>query len=237
MKKIFILFIIVFGLIDSKPSFAQRTFTSNYINSNELMTDALGRPIYLQVNYNIEGSPFYPEEYFLASLCAQSGKIFRAVPAKFNMMDNLLLIKKNDTELVASTPINRIVFTDTSRNNFMSDRVFEKGFPIIEKQTDKTWYEVLDSGKAKFLKLRVSSYEDNRGYGQASITRLFSFTESYWIYMDGKMVKLSHSRDAILDLLAAKKSELYAYIQEKKLNLKKEADMILVVDHFNSLSN
>jgi hypothetical protein len=216
----------------------QRT-QSTFNNAYELMTDASGKPFYLQVNYNIEGSPFYPPEYFKASLCAESGQIYRNVRVKFNMMDHLLLVKRSDgSEEVVTTPIYRLVYTDEGEDGIMEDRVFERGFPSPGAQTEKTWYEVLDSGKMKLLKLRTVNYMDKKNYGSGSITREFITEESLFLYSRASgMNKLSRGNEAVLLLLPGKREVLASYISEKGLKCKKENEIIQLVHYYNSLPN
>src|SRR6185436_10138879 len=105
--------------------------TGDYNRALELMTDVSGKPIYLKVNYNIDGSPFYPADYYRASLYTRGGKVYEGINVKFNMMDNLLVMKLDDgTELVAISPITRVIFTDSVRIG-MLNTVFEKGFPPV----------------------------------------------------------------------------------------------------------
>ena len=214
---------------------ARTTATGTYNQSLELMTDVSGKPMYLKVNYNIDGSPFYPEDYYRASLYTRGGKVYEGINVKFNMMDNLLVMKLDDeTELVAVSPITRVLFTDSVRIG-MLNTVFEKGFPPVGQQTEQTYYEVLDSGRVKLLKQRSATYTDKKDYGQASITRVFEIKESYFLFFDGKMNKLTGGKDGLLALIPEKKEELNQYLVDNNLKCRKENELSLAIAFYNSL--
>lgn len=200
-----------------------------------LMTDVSGKPIYLKVEYTIEGSPFYPTDYYRASIFTRDDKIYKDVSVRFNMLDNLLLMKQDDgTELVVTSPVTRVIFTDRYKQG-MLNTVFEKGFPRTSQQNEQTYYEVLDSGRVKLLKHRSASYDDKTYYGIAGISRVFEIKVTYYLFAEGKMSKLDKGKDGLLSLFTEKKEELNRYIDEKSLKCRNESDWINAIAYYNSL--
>jgi len=237
--RIYLLFILSGLLFLSNQLPAQRNYTNNYNNANELMTDVSGKPIYLKVSYNIEGSPFFPADYALASIHTSFGKVYKGIRVKFNMMDDLLLMMMDDgQELVTITPVYRVIFESTFLPNIGEDNIFERGFPAINKQTEKTWYQVLDTGKVELLKYRAVTYTDRQDYGSASITRVFEQSESYYLYFgnENRIAKLEKGSGDLLSLFKDKKAELHQYIEKNNLKCKKEDDWKSVVAYYNSLN-
>ncbi|NOT51698.1 MAG: hypothetical protein HOP10_10530 [Chitinophagaceae bacterium] len=214
---------------------AQRgNFTGNFNNANELMTDISGKPIYLKVEYNVEGSPFFPVEYYKADIYIKKGKAYKDVYVKFNLQENLVLFKMADgTELSSSVPIQKIRFTDTSRN--MYNMVFENGFPAVDKQDEGSYYQVIDTGKASLLKYHSVSYIDKKQYGNASITRVFDQEESYYLLLYGIMQKVGKGQEGFLSLFTDKKEELKKYMEKNKIKCRKEEDWRKVIAYYNSL--
>ncbi len=213
---------------------AQRNFTGNLNNVNELMTDINGKPIYLKVEYNVEGSPFYPEEYHKADIYIKKGKAYKDVYIKFNLQENLVLFKMADgTELSSTVPIQKIRFTDTSRNIY--DMVFENGFPAVDKQDEGSYYQVIDTGKASLLKYFSVSYIDKKQYGNASITRVFEQAQSYYLLHNGVMKKIDKGQEAFFSLFPDKKEELKKYVGQHKIKCRKEDDWRKVIAYYNSL--
>lgn len=201
------------------------------------MTDGNGRPLYLRVEYNVEGSPFHPDDYYIATLFLSNGKAYTGVPVKLNLLENTVLYTTpRGEELVSINPVRRVVFTDTSDNNFMKAVIFERGYAAVDKQDQGTYYEVLDSGKIMLLKYYGVSFTDKKNYGSASITRSFQETVSYYICLpDGAMKKLEKGDEALLALIREKKEELRTYITREKLKCKKESDWKKVIAYYNSI--
>jgi hypothetical protein len=216
---------------------AGKSSVYDYNNSQQLMQDVSGKPFYMKVNYNIEGSPFYPDEYYLAIVFEKNGRIHNNVYVKFNLQENLLLFKLPDgTEMSVVTPVNKIIFTDTSEGGKMLNRVFENGFTPVDKQNEQTYYEVLDSGKVELLKCYSVRFDDRKYYAQASITRVFQQTATYYLRLaDGTMKKIEKGTDALPSLLVDKKDELQKFIGEKNLRCRKENDWRKVIAYYNSL--
>src|ERR1044071_1922443 len=153
MKRIYpaVLVLLLIQVILSEKLLSQRLARDavyNYSNAQQFMQDVSGKPIYLKVEYNVEGTPFYPDEYLRANVYLSHGKIYTGIYVKFNLQENLVLYKQADgSEMSAATPIKRVIFTDTSNGWIFYNAIFESGFPSIDKQNENTFYEVLDSGK------------------------------------------------------------------------------------------
>lgn len=212
-------------------------FTGNYNNAQQFMEDVMGRPIYLKVEYNVEGSPFYPDEYLRANVYVRKGKIYTGIYVKFNLQENLVLYKQDDgTEMSAATPIKRVIFTDTSYDWIFYNTIFESGFPSIDNQNENTIYEVLDSGKVKLLKYHAVKFTDKKYYGQASMTRVFEQFELYYAYLpNGTIKKMEKGIEFFLSLFTDKKEEISKYIDTEKLKCRKESDWKKAIAYYNSL--
>src|SRR5688572_26176775 len=91
---------------------AQRgNYTMDFSQAQQFLSDVAGRPVYIKVDYFVEGTPYHPDEYYLATLFLKSGKAYTNVPVKFNLMENLVIYKSpGGEELVAESPIDRVEF-------------------------------------------------------------------------------------------------------------------------------
>jgi hypothetical protein len=227
-------------LFSAQPLFSQRRLldaVQTYSNAQQFMEDVLGRPIYQKVEYNIEGTPFYPAEYYKANIVLLSGRVYSDVYVKFNLLENLVLFKLPDgSENSATTAIRKIFFTDTSNGGAMLNVTFENGFAPIDKLSEETFYEVLELGQAKLLKHHKVVYNDKRYYGQASYTRIFDQYETYYVCLPGNdMKKIEKGKEALLSLFADKKTELKGFIEKNRLKCRNENDWKKVIAFYNSL--
>lgn len=220
------------------PLLSSAQIQNNNFNSlTQLLTDVTGKPVHLRVAYNLEGSPLYPADYTRADIFVKSGKKYPDILSKFNFLENTLLVKLDDgNELVITTPVPRIVFTDTGVNGKMLGAVFENGFPPIDNHPSNHYYEVIDSGRIKLLKYISVTYMDRKDYGQASITRVYEQKEAFYLFLpDNTIHKLSKGKDALLSLLPDKKSEISSYIDQNSNKCRKEEEWSAVIAYYNSL--
>ena len=215
----------------------QRDAVYDYSNAQQFMQDVSGKPIYLKQEYNVEGSPFYPDEYLRANIYLRYGKIYTGIYVKFNLQENLLLYKQADgTEMSAATPIKRVIFTDTSDGWVLYNSIFENGFPSIDNRNENTFYQVLDSGKIKLLKCHAVKFTDKKDYGQASITRVFDQSEFWYVYLpNGQIKKIEKGTEFFLSFFPDKKEEISKYIKTQKLKCRKESDWKKAIAYYNSL--
>ena len=235
----YIIITVIIQVVASHTGFSQAGSRGvfDYSNAQQFLQDMNGKPIYLKVNYNIEGTPFYPEQYYKADLFIKNGKTYENIYVKFNLQENLVLFKSPDgVEMSATSAVQKIIFTDTINGGIMINKVFENGFPAIDKQNENSYYEVLDSGKVKLLKYHAVRYTDKNYYGDASITRVFEQTEICYFYEPGKRIKkIEKGMKELLSLFTDKRTELNKYIDEQKLKCRNENDWEKVIAYYNSL--
>lgn len=241
MKKLFYISraaVCIMLILQSNAGHTQRgNFTMDYSNAQQFFTDINGRPLYLKVDYFIEGHPYHPDNYYLATIVMPGGKAYRDIPVKFNLMENLLIYRTPaGEELVSTVPAVRVIYTDSSGDAKMKDRIFERGYGTINDLSPNTWYEVLDTGEIQLLKHYKVDYTDQKQYNSPSITRVYFEKEDFFISLqDGTMKKLDKGVEEILAVLPDKKDRVRAFIAREDLKCKKETDWKKVIRYYNSL--
>ena len=186
----------------------------------------------------IEGSAFYPYEYCSASIKTGNGQKFAKPKVRLGLIDNLIYYIGNDdsTELVVNMPVNKVEFSSCAEGVRGAGTAFQSGFAAIDKQTDQTFYQVLDSGKVKLLKYMAVTYSDDKAYNSATVTRTFKTAETFYANLPGnKMVKIGKGKEAVINLLSDKKSQVESFIATNELKCKTEDDLIYVFNYYNSL--
>ncbi len=227
--------ILFFSLISFSLYGQGRNATGDFSNAQVFMSDANGRPLYMHTEYEVEGTPFYQDEYCLATIKLRKGKSYHNIRVKLNLFTNRVIYEDNDgKEMEATTPIDRIEFmhcTDASKN-----KILVSGYPPVDELNEEQYYVLVDSGKATLLKYIQVLYRDTKFYGKANTTRVFEQKESYYIYVPGKgMQKLTKDNDAVIAALPAKKNEVARYITSNNLKCRREEDLKKVFAWYNSL--
>ncbi len=211
-------------------------YTATALAQNPFMADANGRPMYLKNEYAVEGSPYFNEQYQLAEITSTAGKVYPNIQVKVNLSENEVLYLADDgKEMIASIAIKKIRFIKFVSKEGIADKVLESfGQPMNTPKNPV--YDVLEAGKATLLKQIKVSFQDNRRFNEASITRTFQRTEIFHVLLpDGKIQKLGSGKDEIISLLPDKKAEVSAFIDEKRLKCRNVDDYRKVIAYYNSL--
>jgi len=211
------------------------------INNNAFWNDANGRPLKINVDFRVEGSPFYYEEYCQADVYMSNGKKYENVRVKLNLVENDLLFKtdKNE-EMIATSAVNKIKFYNYTYQGAFKEEIILTSFkPVLnEKGTDI--FELLVDSTVKLVKKVDVNYTDNKPYNEATITRTYNRTEILYALMPGKnqeLIKVQRNKTGILELFADNYNKIASYIDERKLKCKTEKDIIQVFQYYNSLKS
>jgi hypothetical protein len=197
--------------------------------TSALMTDAMGQPVYPQQKYKWEGEVYFPNNYTYATITVPSGKKYRNIRAKINLVDgSLLFTDSSNAEFVAVLPVLKIEFEDILNQSIIT-------FIKVKEDTSNTLYQQLDSGKISLLKKIYLTYKDQMGYGTTNVTRIFEQKHSYFTYSNAQLILLNRSKATIMKILADKSHELEAYMEKEKIKLRKEEDLINIFHFYNSL--
>lgn len=217
-------------------SFVSKTVQSQ-INYQIWINEAWNTTPLLSTNFTIDGSPFIPDRFYKATVFLKDGKFYENQLIKLYLPENMVLfLGKNQKEMITTDPIFKVMFTDAE--NDVLGMVFESGFEASDKLTSKTFYQVLETGKAKLLKHIFVDFMDQKGHPETNITRYYTQKNTYYISINkGVPLKLEKGKDGIVKLLADKKNQVEQYIANNKLKCKLEEDWKLVVDYYNNLKD
>lgn len=116
-----------------------------------------------------EGSPYINTEFIPGILVLSGGRQYQDVPMKINILEGTLLyLNEQKEELESTVPIRKVIIPDTKTGE---PRIFlHSDFTCSRPQ--KTWYELLDSGKAVLLKFDKRIMKENKPYGSATTEQI-----------------------------------------------------------------
>jgi hypothetical protein len=189
------------------------------------------------LNYeDVEGTPFWDENWNSAILYFKSGAIYKLPKAKLNLYTSEVhYANDKDGELVAETNlIDKIVFLDSKDVTKIS-----AVFAVLPDYIDNKpagFYRVFNNGAYQLILLqknlvKVSPYDPLL---QKSITSFFKKTY-YGIYNNGKIIPIkSLDKNSIVSVLPFNAS-VQPWIKNSKNKLKSEEDMIALLNYYNSI--
>lgn len=204
-------------------------------NSNVLYNDGYGIPWSNPVLYNMDGSPFYDTSFCIGSIQLPNGKIYNGIKLKLNLEEQKILFEVEDGKaFILSVPVARV---ELGCNSSLQPVVFRSGFTAIDKQNERSLYQVLDSGKVLLLKHTEIRFKDSKAYNSNDMTRSYRQLPSYYLWMPGKdMVKVPGNENDLIALLSDQQKILNDAVYREKLKSRKEADLIKIIALYNRSS-
>lgn len=207
-------------------------------SSDLFMNDVTGKPLLLHTTYVAEGSPYFYEDYCYAQITAATGKIYSNVKVKIDLTDKSVIYQtESGAEMIATTPILQVKFMNFVSNGTAHGEVVLTGFNTSLNDEKGKVYQLIEDGKAKLLKELVVTYRDNKKYGEATITRVFTKIETFFGVAENAVQpkKIEKNKTSLASFFEAKQETIKTFIEEQKLKCKTENDFIRVFAYYNSL--
>jgi hypothetical protein len=198
-------------------------------NEDGYLQKADGSLVQKLTSFTEEGSSSLPEKNCLVVLKTKNGKVYNKVNGRIDLPNEGFIFSVNQQEFMCSLALDEIVFDSCDAT--LSGAVFKTGYPSIDKQNEKSFYQILSQGKATLLKHYAVKWQDLIPFNNTNTTRKYTQVQQYYLFLNGKMTRLEKNKDNLPALLGSLKE----YIVRNNLNLKKDEDAAEVVDYYNSL--
>ncbi len=160
--------------------------------------DASGKPFAKNPNSNIEGIEVLNQNWGRGDVKLTRNKSYENAELQFNIVTQQLFFKKEGT--IFAFGDNVLSFTiNYDINGKAKSEYFKNNYPAINKQTNASFYQVINEGKKidllKFLsKKKEERYEYNQPF------KLVYTDESEWYYFDKTNAQISSIKNSIIDL-------------------------------------
>lgn len=186
----------------------------------------------------ITGSPFYSDEWQLASLLGSNEKEKWLCKAKINLATGeLYYLNKEGNELVADDGFIRKVIFHKNDDTSVAVAVFilTPERVKLNQQQRNSYLQVLNNGSYQLLKLNKKTLNSADSLFGTLKRYFFKDEENYFIHhneMTNGLRKLD--RDNLLQFLPGS-SEQSAWVKQNKINFRKEEDVLRFVNYYNSI--
>jgi hypothetical protein len=232
-KYIFILFFTCATL----PLFAQ--ITGNAIPSVQF-ADANGRLLPAS-GAGIQGTPYVFDKFSVGKVVFVNGMESVDSNLNYSYFDHKLYYTQKNGLYVVNQQAKSFVLNSVDKDNNNISKQFMCLFPNVDDNTPATFYEVLGTGDHfQLLKYTHKRIKETVVYGGAP-TKEYVSDDLFYIYDKSakKMLSLgsSHSLKAVKKVLPNNAAQIDALINSNKLNLKKEEDMVQLLQQLKASSN
>ena len=224
MKKVFLIAVVFF---------------LTYCNcaKSQFRYDREGRPINELFYTDIEGDPYLMNAWISGTVVLQNSKSVAAT-LKLDIYNNRLLFqgKNGETlEFIDKLTGFTLSITDKEISN-IAPLVFANGFPVTDKQTENSWYQIIADGKVKLLKLYGKQTVESRAFNSATTTKSFVPFQVYYVLKNNQLIKTGANKKAMLKILDDHAAQLDAYLKTNNINFKSDTDLQKLFTWYNALN-
>lgn len=173
----------------------------------------------------IEGTPYFNKDWLSGQVVLASGKEAKMDYLRYDMLEDKLLFsdEKKAAEFAFAEPVR--AFT-------IRGAVFQNNFPNIGNFNANSYYQVIGKGKYSLLKKEENTIGERTAYGTPAV-RYFKKNMKYYVFDGSKMAVVKTDSKSLAEVLGAKKEDIEKYAKENKLDLKNDADLKAVFEHFS----
>lgn len=191
------------------------------------------KPFRLPALAEINGSPFLTADYQQGAVELGQGKVVTGVPVKFNIFNNAMMVLKNGEELKLEF-FELVSYDQADNSGNIKHVMFKAGYPEVDGHNDNTVYQVLSLGpKVHLLKFMSQKVEDAATLGDYSRKEIVTTQQLYIYTPGGKIKKIKSSKQALQDALPELAAKIDEVAAAKKLKLKSESEISLLVEELN----
>jgi hypothetical protein len=221
MKKIISgsIFLLLFS-----PAFSQNVM---------VLQDPISSKVFSSERYSdVRGTPFLFEKWMKGTVTTPRG-IYNDLEIKFNVYDNALFFSRDD---------NAYEFTDNITSFTLMPKPDDKSSYLVYKKgitgpdfKPTEFVRVLAEGNGASAYKLDQKYFSEKSEINAGIVKTFAHNSKYYIQVNKNISFVKLNKAEILNVLKDKEDKLNTYISEKKLNFKKDTDLIELVNYYNTL--
>lgn len=219
------------------PMFAQ--ITGNAIQAVQF-ADANGR-ILPAGAAGVQGTPYVFEKFGQGKIVFVNGMESVDSNLNYSLADHKLYYTQKNGLYVVNQQAKSFVLNSVDKDNNKVSKQFMCLFPSIENNTPATFYEVLGNGdNLQLLKYTSKRIKESAVYGGAPLKEYIA-DDLFYIY--DKAAKKMVALGSTLSLKVIKKglpeftAQIDVLLNTNKLNLRKEEDMIQLLQQLKASSN
>ena len=193
--------------------------------------DINGRPFTYKGIEDVEGSPFLFNDWNWGAVKFRDGRFAKDLSLQFNIYNNQLYFKKEGKQMEFVLPVAEFMIR-YSNGNDSSTVIYRCGYPETEKTSSITFFELLIDGKLQLLKYRSKQINTSKPFNQAE-RREFSDQHQLYVNVDRRLIKLKKDKEFIIGILPVYKDAINSIVDQKKLKLKNEEDVMKLFEELN----
>lgn len=180
---------------------------------------------------NIEGSVYLNEEFVDGTVALTTGEKYSNIPLRYNIYNDEIEFRNTRGQLF------NINNPDVIQNLTIGETKFIYIEYKLKKENKKLFAEVLSEGDVSLLKhnrLKLMPSQQAQLHKEAQPPRLVKIPSEYLIRKADGSAQLFNNEKELLTILADKGEKINSLIDQQKLSVNKEDDLIKIINYYNS---
>lgn len=197
--------------------------------------DTQGRPLKVSAYTDVQGNAYLVDYWIKGTVKFESEKTVSDIPLRYDMVSGELQFQNPAGQILTfAEPVAEFLIP-YPEEGVITSKPFRNGFKAADNATEATFYQILFDGSITLAKRASKVIKERRMYNSATVEKTFDLVETYYLIHDNQPLKIKRDRKMILAFAGSKKSALEAFVKSHNLDLKREADLIKLVQHYNSI--
>jgi hypothetical protein len=223
------------SIAQSANSHSSITSKSSSTGFLVMLIDKDGKP-FTYGNSDVDGNPFFNENWGRVNLKLTSGNIYKDVKARVNTYSNYLhFMNDKGTEMyLEASEVSRVEMLDSVKKDSVL-LSFVK-LTVIENGKDVSYfYKVLSEGKTMLLERHRKKIKENKALYSGEIKRFYEQYEDYYVFAANALTPLKRKESFWQPLMQDKWTAVQSYAGKNDLGFKSLDDIGKIVTYYNSL--
>jgi len=220
MKKIFIPFIL---MLVFQTSQAQLLQLQDPVSSKNFNPDKYA---------GIRGTPLFQDKWIHGSVVTTKG-IYPDLELKIDLYDNILFFNKEDASFELLDQIVSVKLYPKWPDT-IQQYIFVKGMNQNGLKPEQYVQALVGTGAVQLYRSDIKQVTEMSEINVGMI-KTFANTSRYYIKKGNELKLIKLNKEELMSFLMDKEAEVNAAIEAKRLNLKKESDIIQVIQAYNNL--
>ncbi len=167
----------------------------------------------------------------------QDGTLYQGLNLKYDLIKDELIFSLDKNHAKAFMyPVKEFTIIEGNDKAVAHGRIFRNGFPAVDGNNEKSYYEVLADGKYQLLKRTSKDIVEERAPGATFATKQIKPTVRYYMTTPTGLVKVRKDKKGILAVLKDKSTEIAKFAENNNLSFKEDEDLAKLVTYYNSLN-
>lgn len=238
MLPLFVLLISARAFSQGNATLPVQTFSMEGKTSINL-GNMMGRPFMVNNFDNIKGTPFFIDSSFRpAHIMLSGGKFYSIDKLRLNLLTHQLhFLTPDNNEMVAGEGIIKKVIFYRKIKDSTVPVIFANGYPSIDKFTELNYYEELNQGKIKVLRITDKTIAKDVSITASPLDKHFEEHTNYYLFnvAQNKIMRWRKGEEFILGFISDKTDIIKKFITDKNSNCRSIHDIVEIIDYYNAL--